>query len=229
MLNQLVFIESENMNEDPFTTDELIAEYSGNILKSVKNLIRQYKNDLEEFGVLRFEKAKPNKGTKGGRPQKIYHLNREQATLLITYLDNTEQVRVFKKELVRQFYDMEHELFARRMEREKGKAKRLSLTDAIKQHGFSSHFYKHFTNLVYKKALGFNAKQLRDARGAKKNATPLDYLTSEEQKAVNQIEELTTGLILLGKSYDDIKLILNVGVVLYQTTLQLPVKEGTAV
>lgn len=54
MLNQLVFKESENMFEDPFTTDEVIAEYSGNILKSVKNLIRQYKNDLDEFGVLRF-------------------------------------------------------------------------------------------------------------------------------------------------------------------------------
>lgn len=229
MLNQLVFIESENMNEEPFTTDELIAEYSGNEWDSVARLIRNYKSDLDEFGELGFEIRKPQKKSKGGRPKKIYHLNREQATLLITYLDNTDQVRKFKKELVRQFYDMEHELFSRRMEREKGKEKRLSLTDAIKQFGFSSHFYKHFTDLVYKKALGFNAKQLRDARGANKNDTPLDYLTSEEQKAVNQIEELTTGLILLGKSYDDIKLILNVGVVLYQTTLQLPVKEGTAI
>lgn len=222
MLNQLVFIESENMNEEPFTTDELIAEYSGNSRDSVTRLIRTYKKDLEEFGTLGFE-IRPIAKTK----MKIYHLNREQATLLITYLDNTEQVRTFKKELVRQFYDMEHELFARRLEREKGKVVRLSLTDAIKQNGFSGHFYKHFTDLVYKKALGFNARQLRDARGTTKNATPLDFLNIEEQKAVKQIEELTTGLILLGKSYEDIKLILNVGVVFYQTTLQLPTKEGS--
>lgn len=221
MLNQLVFKESENMFEDPFTTDEVIAEYSGNSRDSVTRLIRTYKNDLEEFGTLGFE-IRPIAKTK----MKIYHLNREQATLLITYLDNTEQVRIFKKELVRQFYDMERELFSRQLTRAESKKSRTSLTDAIKQQGFSSHFYKHFTDLVYKKALGFNARQLREARGAKKNATPLDFLSNDEQAAVNQIEELTTGLILLGKSYDDIKLILNVGVVIYQTTLQLPVKEG---
>lgn len=43
-----------------------------------------------------------------------------------------------------------------------------------------------------------------------------------EQKAVNQIEELTTGLILLGRSYEEIKQILNVGVVIHQTTLKVP-------
>ncbi|MGL9969479.1 BRO family protein [Enterococcus sp. DIV1420a] len=105
-----------------------------------------------------------------------------------------------------------------------GKAIRVTMTDAIKQAGFSAHFYKHFTDLVYKKALGFNAKQLCEARGAKPKATPLDFLTTKEQAAVNQIEELTTGLILLGRSYDDIKLILNVGVVIYQTTLKMPEK-----
>ncbi|WP_348920161.1 hypothetical protein [Enterococcus rotai] len=71
MIDQLVFMESENMNDEPFTTDELISEYSGNILKSVKNLIRQYKDDLEEFGVLRFEKAKPLKDKK--RQPSIIH------------------------------------------------------------------------------------------------------------------------------------------------------------
>ena len=119
---------------------------------------------------------------------------------------------------------MEFELNARHLERSNGKIKRIKLTDAIKQAGFSVHFYKHFTDLVYKKALGFNAKQLREARGAKPKATPLDFLTTKEQAAVNQIEELTTGLILLGRSYDDIKLILNVGVVIYQTTLKIPEK-----
>ena len=119
---------------------------------------------------------------------------------------------------------MEAELTTRRLERVKGKNIRLSMTDAIKQAGFSSHFYKHFTDLVYKKALGFNTKQLREARGAKANATPLDFLTTQEQDAVNQIEELVAGLIQLGRSYDDIKLILNVGVVIHQTTLKTPEK-----
>lgn len=152
----------------------------------------------------------------------MFHLNREQATLLITYLDNTEPVRKFKKELVKQFYEMEKELMARRLERIKGKHIRCSTTDAIKEAGFSGHFYKHFTDLVYKKALGFNAKQLREAREANAKATPLDFLTTKEQAAVSQIEELVSSLIQLGRSYDEIKDILNVGIALYQATIKMP-------
>lgn len=217
-MQELVFIESEDLNSEPFTTDEIISEFSGNSRESVTRLIRNYQADLKEFGKLGFEiRPMPS-----GQKAKVFHLNQQQATLLITYLDNTEPVRKFKKDLVRQFYEMERELTARRLERIKGQQVRCSMTDAIKQAGFSAHFYKHFTNLVYKKALGFNAKQLREARGAKPKATPLDFLTIKEQAAVNQIEELVTGLIRLGRSYDDIKMILNVGVVVYQTTLKIP-------
>ena len=88
---------------------------------------------------------------------KIYHLNEEQATLLITYLDNTEPVREFKKELVHQFFAMKQEQFSRQMLRGFGKPIRKSLTDAIKEAGLSHHFYKHYTNLCYKSAIGFNA------------------------------------------------------------------------
>ena len=217
-MKDLVFLQSDNLNNDPFTTDEVIAEYSCNSRESVTRLIRKYQGDLEEFGTLGFEiRPMPS-----GQKAKVFHLNREQATLLITYLDNTEPVRKFKKELVKQFYEMEKELMARRLERTKGKQIRCSMTDAIKEADFSRHFYKHFTDLVYKKALGFNAKQLREAREANDRATPLDFLTTKEQAAVNQIEELVTSLIQLGRSYDEIKDILNVGIVLYQTTLKMP-------
>ncbi|MDT2604695.1 Rha family transcriptional regulator [Enterococcus pseudoavium] len=217
-MDELVFIESEDLKFEPFTTDEIITEFSGNSRESVTRLIRNYQDDLTEFGKLGFEiRPMPS-----GQKSKVFHLNQQQATLLITYLDNTEPVRKFKKELVKQFYEMEIELTTRRLERAKGKGIRCSMTDAIRDAGFSSHFYKHFTDLVYKKALGFNAKQLREARGAKPKATPLDFLTTKEQAAVNQIEELVSGLIQLGRSYDDIKLILNVGVVVYQTTLKMP-------
>ncbi|MGI8170389.1 Rha family transcriptional regulator [Enterococcus lactis] len=217
-MKDLVFLQSENLNNDPFTTDEVIAEYSGNSRESVTRLIRKYQGDLEEFGTLGFEiRPMPS-----GQKAKVFHLNREQATLLITYLDNTEPVRQFKKDLVHQFYAMESELNARRLERAKGKRIRCAMTDAIKQMGFSPHYYKHFTDLVYKKAIGFNAKQLREAREVEQKATPLDFLTTKEQAAVNQIEELVSSLIQLGRSYEEIKDILNVGIVLYQTTLKMP-------
>lgn len=219
-MQDLVFVESEDLCCEPFTTDEVIAEFSGNSRDSVTRLIRTHRDRLEIIGKVGFEiRPMPS-----GQKAKFYHLNQQQATLLITFLDNTAKVVEFKTELVKQFYEMEAELTTRRLERVKEKNIRLSMTDAIKQAGFSSHFYKHFTDLVYKKALGFNTKQLREARGAKANATPLDFLTTQEQDAVNQIEELVAGLIQLGRSYDDIKLILNVGVVIHQTTLKTPEK-----
>lgn len=69
-MEELVFLHSQYIEEEPYTTDEVIAKYSENNLKSVKNLIRDNKADLEEFGVLRFEKAKPQKGSEGWTTKK---------------------------------------------------------------------------------------------------------------------------------------------------------------
>ena len=84
----------------------MIAANTGTKRKSILDLINRNKEHLERFGVLRFEMAKPPKYSKGGRPRKIYHLNEQQATLLITFLDNTPQVELFKVALVKQFYEM---------------------------------------------------------------------------------------------------------------------------
>lgn len=219
-MNELVFFHSQYIEEEPFTTDEVIAKYSENDEDSVKRLIRTYKADLEEFGIIGFEIRKLNGR---GRPKKTYLLNEEQTTLLITYLDNTEPVRRFKKELVSQFYDMKNELYARRMERHYGKQVRKSMTDVIKELGISSHYYKHYTDLVYKTALGFNAKQLREARQVAKKASPLDFLTTEEIEAVNQREQQVATLLTLKIDYETIKGILSGQGVLYQTTIKMPV------
>lgn len=225
-MEELVFLHSQYIEEEPFTTDEVIAKYSQIKRESVSRLIRKYQKDLEEFGIMRFEIRKPQKGSKGGRPKKTYLLNEEQATLLITYLDNTEPVRRFKKALVRQFYDMKNELYARRMERQKEKSVRKSMTDVIKELELSPHYYKHYTDLVYKTALGFNAKQLREAREVSKKSTILDFLTSEEIEAVNKREQQVATLLTLKMDYDTIKSILNGQGVLYQTTLKMPAKTN---
>ena len=65
------------LNEEPYTTDKIIAECSKNNLHSVKVIIYNHKKDFEDFGVLSFEMTKPLKGSKGGRPQKTYHLNEQ--------------------------------------------------------------------------------------------------------------------------------------------------------
>lgn len=216
-MNELVFLGSNNINEEPFTTDEIIAEYSGNSRSSVTRLIRVHKKRLEKFGTLGFEIRPSGKARK-----KIYRLNREQATLLIVFLDNSPKVVDFKVELVQQFYSMEAQLIARRIERDRNKKVRLSMTDAIKEADFSHHFYKHFTNLCYKSAIGFNATQIKKARNVNKNFSIMDYLSKEELEAVNEREGQIATMVSLGMSYDQIKGVLDNNGVIYQTTLKAP-------
>lgn len=93
------------IKNEPFTDSMVIAEGTGNEHSSVTRILRNYVEDFKEFGNMRFLDLK-SKNPQGGRPVKIYLLNEQQATLLMTYLGNSEIVRKFKKELVRQFYQM---------------------------------------------------------------------------------------------------------------------------
>ena len=109
---QLVFWKSQAPTQEPYTTSEVIAEAAGMNRRTVNRLIQTHKADLEEFGRVRFE-ITPLK-TKGGvQSVTVYHLNEQQATLLMTYARNTETVRAFKKELVKQFYAMRSLLLER--------------------------------------------------------------------------------------------------------------------
>lgn len=120
---------------EPYTTSEIIAAGAEVQHHAIQQLISTYQQDFEEFGIIAFEMRK----TGGrGRPEIIYHLNEQQATLLMTYLKNTEIVRAFKKELVRQFYAMRSLLLERASPvwqdaRSLGKEIRRQETEAIKR------------------------------------------------------------------------------------------------
>ena len=224
MKSNVVFTETFSLYDEPFTTADMIAEYAGVSKHAVNQLVRQYKNDLEEYGILAFEMRKLSGR---GRPKKIYQLSEEQATLLITYLDNTPQVRAFKKELVRQFYAMKTELLQRQLVRTSGKAGRREMTDAIKESSVLSdkwYVYSNFTKLLYKTALGFDVSKLREARRVDKKATPLDFLNKAELDALNKRQNQITTLIDLGMDYQAIKDVSSNQGVIYQTTLKIPEK-----
>lgn len=188
------------LNEEPYTTDKIISECSNNKLKVVKNLIRNHKQDLEEFGFLHFENAKL---TGRGRPQKTYHLNEQQATLLITYLDNTPEVNQFKKNLVHEFYRMRKELNQRQINRAIEKPQRKSLTDAIKEWPQApDYIYINMTRLLLKRATGLTAQQIKKQRHVK---TALDGLTVKEQERYQQLENIAIGLVGLNKTWDEVK------------------------
>ncbi|WP_057804380.1 Rha family transcriptional regulator [Pediococcus stilesii] len=228
---EVVFTESMNLYDEPFTTSDVIAEYANVNRHTIQQLVKTHKHRLEKFGVIAFEMRKPPKNSKGGRPKKVYLFNEEQATLLITFLDNTETVADFKVELVRQFYAMKTELLQRQLIRTSGKVGRREMTDAIKESsviGGEWYVYSNFTKLLYKTALGFDVSKLRQARGVDKKATPLDFLNEKELSALNKRQNQLTTLIDLGMTYQEIKEVLNNKGVIYQTTLTIPEKVGKA-
>lgn len=94
------------------TTSLTIAENTDNEHKSVIQLVRTYADDLEEFGLVRFEMRPRLPGQHGGGNTEYAELNEQQATLLLTYMRNTDIVRFFKKRLVRAFFEMAQRLAA---------------------------------------------------------------------------------------------------------------------
>lgn len=189
--------------KEPYTTHEIVAEHAEIEIISVRKLIDKHKEDLEAFGVLSFEIHKPEKGSLGGRPKKIYHLNEQRATLLVTYLGNTRPVRNFKTNLVKAFFEMRDELAQFKLQRALEKPKRKTLHDSIEQWSAApKHAHPTVNNLLLKGASGMNKKQLVAARGG---ATGIDSLTSEELVKYQALEDMVIAMINLGMSYQDIR------------------------
>lgn len=204
-MNELVFLTSNT--EEPFTTSEVIAECAGVKRHTIQVLIQQHEKDFREFGRVSFEMIPLQ--TRGGQQMvKVYHLNEQQATLLFTFLRNTPVVIEFKKTLVRQFYEMREELIKARLAKQERKPIRTSMTDAIKALPDSPHKqfkYGQYTDLAYTAALGKTARQLRKERGADKDATASDYMTSDELSAVSKMENRISVLLELGMEYTAVK------------------------
>lgn len=115
-------------------------------------------------------------------------------------------------------------------EREKIKETNKSLGDAIKEAGYTGQWdYSNFYNLIYKTAIGFTARQLRKERNTKPKAKAVDYMATEEIQACEEREKEVITLLGLGLTRNEMKELFERKGVLYQTTLQLPVKEGTVV
>jgi len=207
-MNNLVFLEPNCIKAEPFTTSEVVAEYAKIANRSVYLLIEKHIKQLERFGRVSFEMT-PSQ-TKGGMQEvKIYHLNEEQATLLITFLKNTEPVINFKVELVRQFYEMRTELQKRQIGKLELKPTRRTLTDEIKANPEHSQWdYKLYTDLAYKIATGKIAVQLRKDRGATKNAVALDYMTADEIALVEKLTYKIAVLYEMDMDYYQIKALL---------------------
>ena len=161
-MQELVFVKKNK----PFTDSMTIAEAVDLQHKSVARLINSKKKYLEAFGPVEFSDLKSLNSSNNyrGRPTKVYDLNEEQATLLITFLDNNEKVDIFKTELVKQFFLMKDVLQQKQTKlweesRGLGIEQRKAETDVIAEFieyakeqgsGHADKYYMHFSNLANK-------------------------------------------------------------------------------
>lgn len=168
-------------NNDVFTTSLVIAEGTNVKHKNIKELVSKYENDLKDFGKVRVLNATLD--TNGGTQKTSYYLlNEQQATFLMTLLRNTKVVVEFKKELVKQFYQMRQILLEKQTAlwqntRIEAKANRLRETDEIKalvayakENGSKNaeKYYITFSNLA-NKAVGIDSNQRSTATTSQLN------------------------------------------------------------
>jgi phage regulator Rha-like protein len=93
------------INNEPRVSHRVVAENTNNAQRSMRLLIDEHLSDFQEFGTVEVFIADVQ--TKGGvQKQKTFWLNEAQATLLMTYLRNSEVVRKFKKWLVKEFFSL---------------------------------------------------------------------------------------------------------------------------
>ncbi|MCK4048022.1 Rha family transcriptional regulator [Streptococcus suis] len=185
--------------KEPYTTSEIIAECAGVQHHTVTRIIRKNLERFERFGKVGFK----IQAMESGQQSKDYILNEQQATLLITFLKNTEQVANFKENLVKAFFEMRDEVAAFRYQRALEKPKRKTLHDSIETwQEAPKHAHSTVTNLLLKGTTGMNKRQLVASRGG---LTGIDSLTSQELIRYQALEDMAIAMITLGMTYQDIK------------------------
>ncbi|CYY63439.1 phage protein [Streptococcus suis] len=193
---ELVYMDGR---KEPYTTSEIVAECAEVQHHTITRLIREHKVDFENLGKVGFQ----IQAMTSGQHSKNYILNEQQATLLITYLRNTQPVREFKKNLVKAFFEMRDELANFKIQRALEKPRRKNLLEAIKNwENAPKQAYASVNNLLLKAVTGMNAKQLKNKRGGHNG---IDSLTSDELTNYQAFEDVAIALINVNMQYADIR------------------------
>ena len=193
---ELVYMDGK---KEPYTLSSIIAECTNLQHHTITKTIRKHQARFEQFGKVGFK----IQATDSGQSTKDYILNEQQATLLVTFLKNTEQVANFKTNLVKAFFEMREELSKFRLQRALEKPKRKTLHDSIETWpNAPKHAHSTMNNLLLKAVTDMNAKQLREERGGYNG---IDSLTSEELEQYQAFEDMAIAMIGLNMRYSEIK------------------------
>ena len=193
---ELVYMDGK---KEPYTLSSIVAGCTGLQHHTITKTIRKHQARFEQFGKVGFK----IQAMESGQSTKDYILNEQQATLLVTFLKNTEQVANFKTNLVKAFFEMREELSKFRMQRALEKPKRKTLHDSIETWtNAPKHAHSTMNNLLLKAVTDRNAKQLREERGGYNG---IDSLTSDELEQYQAFEDMVIAMIGLNMSYQEIK------------------------
>ncbi|WP_117280616.1 Rha family transcriptional regulator [Streptococcus intermedius] len=193
---ELVYMDGK---KEPYTLSSIIAECAEVKHRHLKILLNKHRADFEKFGKVTF-KISPSEA---GQNVRDYILNEQQATLLITYLRNTEPVKEFKTNLVKAFFEMRDEVAEFKLQRALERPKRKTLHDSIEIWLVApKHAHSTMNNLLLKGASGMNKRQLMAARGGYNG---IDSLTSTELARFQDLEDMAIAMIKLGMTYQEIK------------------------
>ena len=193
---ELVYMDGK---KEPYTLSSIIAKCAEVKHRHLKILLNKHRADFEKFGKVTF-KISPSEA---GQNVRDYILNEQQATLLITYLRNTEPVKEFKTNLVKAFFEMRDEVAEFKLQRALEQPKRKTLHDSIETWLVApKHAHSTMNNLLLKGASGMNKRQLMAARGGYNG---IDSLTSTELARFQDLEDMAIAMIKLGMTYQEIK------------------------
>lgn len=197
VMKELVFAK----NNHAFTDSLAIAGGVGLDHKVVIRLIRKYESDFIELGQVNFESSLNTQGS----ATEYAILNEDHATYLITLFRNSEIVRAFKLQLVKEFRKTINEIQHLREQRlsvdwqearANSKCIRSTLNKSIqalsdladKQGGIKNRqYYSSVTKMIYKELFGDSS--LKDVRN-KLDIMQMTFLTVCEQAIAQEVEKL---------------------------------------
>ncbi len=78
--------------------------------RTLKRVIRENKESFDDLGFLHLEMTKPNKKSKGGRPEESYMLNEDHFILLVLLAKNSKESVALKIRVSKEFKRMKKEL-----------------------------------------------------------------------------------------------------------------------
>lgn len=202
------------LTKDVRSTIKQVASYYEVPEKTIETVLSRNKNEFAEDGI-KIVKGEELKSIlcylhpEGNKTRKLTLLSKRAALRIGMLLTESPVASMVRNYLLTLEEVSTTEQKEWSLQRELSKAKRRTMTDAIRDYIAESpnkHWqYRNFTDLAYRKAFGKSAKELRLEMCVKGNDQVRDNLTSSELEVLEKAEVFVAGLIMAGYGYHEIK------------------------